>query len=194
MDLELDLTRTRGRAQAPLAFQVIGELDRADLALLEIEKGSSAPPLKALRDSHHKLARVLASGAKPAEASLATGYSLSRISILQADPAFKELMETYRQGVQEEFEDFTKKMSAIASSAADMLLEKMETEDLTVNQLLEVTKTFADRSGHGPQSKSTNVNVNVDLAGRLEAARRRAAIGVRSDDPLLIEGSPALES
>jgi hypothetical protein len=36
-----------------------------------------------------------------------------------------------------------------------------------------VLKTLADRTGNGPSHKMTNVNVNVDLAARIESARRR---------------------
>jgi hypothetical protein len=34
-------------------------------------------------------------------------------------------------------------------------------------------KKLADRTGNGPSHKMTNVNVNVDLAARIESARRR---------------------
>lgn len=63
----------------------------------------------------------------------------------------------------------------IAKDALEELSLRLEEtpETFTTNQLLEVSKFGADRSGFGPQSSSTNVNVNVDLASRLEAARRR---------------------
>lgn len=188
MDLDIPLPRTRGRAPKPVNAIQLRELTSADLALLSEEKGSKAPEIKAIRDSHHKLARLLASGCKPAEASLATGYSLSRISILLSTPAFQELLATYREGVQAEFYDFAGKMATLAASAVDELNERLEAqpEDFSTGQLLDVVKTMADRSGFGPSTKSTNVNVNVDLAGRLEAARRRASIG--GGDGPLIEG------
>jgi hypothetical protein len=39
---------------------------------------------------------------------------------------------------------------------------------------MEITKLGADRTGFGPQS--SQLNVNVDLSGRLEAARKRVAM------------------
>ena len=47
-----------------------------------------------------------------------------------------------------------------------------EEKKISVGQLMELTKLGADRTGHGPQS-STNLNVRVDLADRLKAARQR---------------------
>jgi hypothetical protein len=46
---------------------------------------------------------------------------------------------------------------------------------MSLDTLTELVKMGADRTGFGPQSKSTNVNVTVDFGARLEAARRRVA-------------------
>ena len=54
---------------------------------------------------------------------------------------------------------------------------------MTTGQLLDIVKMGADRTGHGPQTTATNLNVNVDIAAKLEAARKRNA-----SRPLTIEG------
>lgn len=165
----------RGRRPREVIAEVVRPLEESDLALLEVERGTRPPNIKQLRDSHHALARVLASGAHPAEASLVTGYSLSRISILQSDPTFRELLEFYRTAKDEIFADVMGRMSALQLEAMSALLERMHDnpEQFSPAMLVEVAKTFADRTGYGPSSKSTNVNLNLDIATKLERARQR---------------------
>src|SRR5262245_34162476 len=91
----------RGRPQADLEATFVRELTQSDLTLLDQPRGVFSRPISKLRDSHHALARALAAGMKPGEASLITGYSLSRISVLQADPTFRELLEFYRSSTDE---------------------------------------------------------------------------------------------
>lgn len=176
MDLDLDLPfRTSGRAARPIVATVVRPLDRADLMLLQEEKGSQPSALKRLSERHHALARNLAGGMAPGDAGILCGYSNSRVSILQDDPAFRELMEFYRNDVNAQYRDLHTRLSGLALDAADELAERLE-EDPTafsVGQLMETVKMGADRTGFGPQSSSTNLNVNVDMAGRLEAARKR---------------------
>lgn len=181
MDLGLDTVRTSGRAALPLTAEVIRELLPADLVLLEIERGIKAPTVKALRDSHHAIARCVAEGRQNTETMLITGYSASRISILKSDPAFMELVEFYRSNIEEArselVTDGIAKVAAIRNDLLeeyhDRLLDKPESFDN--DQIESGIKTFSDRSGLGPQSKSTNVNVNVDLAARISAGRQRVA-------------------
>jgi hypothetical protein len=172
---DLDL-RTSGRAAKPVEAHFVRELVESDLLLLQTEKGVTAPAVKSLRDRHHHLARVLATGAKPAEASLITGYSLSRISILQADPAFIELLAFYRESENVVKDHAFERMGMIHSAVSAEILDRLETEpeEIGFGQLVETMKVTADRIGHAPAAKSVNVNVNFDLAGRLAAARKRA--------------------
>lgn len=174
LDLDAPL-RTRGRAKQAVTATLVRPLDRADVALLGEEKGSTAPALKRLSERHHALARNLASGMAPSEAAIVCGYAASRVSILQDDPAFRELLTFYRADVQAQYRDLHTRLSGLALDAADELADRLEDspQDLSVGQLMEVVKMGADRTGFGPQSSSTNVNVNVDLASRLEAARKR---------------------
>src|SRR5690606_353933 len=71
------------------------------------------------------------------------------------------------------FAGLFEKMSAFSHDVLEELRSRFESASETMSNgfLLDLMKALADRSGNGP--KSTQVNVNVDLSGRLEAARRR---------------------
>lgn len=180
-DLDLTPFRTRGRAKREVVAVQVRELQRDDLLLLGEEKGSQAPALKRLTDRHHALARCLASGMRPGDAAITCGYDASRVSILQADPAFQELLNFYREDTQAAYRDLHQRLAGLSLDAAEELAHRLEEDmqldekKISIGQLMEITKMGADRTGYGPQSSSTNVNVNVDLASRLEAARKRVA-------------------
>lgn len=188
VNLETNMFRTRGRAVKPLTVEFVRELEPNDMVLLETEKGVKPNPIRQLRDRHHALARKLAEGATPGEAAIWCGYSVSRVSILQSDPAFKELLEFYRREVNIQYRDLNGQLASIAMDATSELLDRLETEPekISTNQLMELTKLGADRTGYGPQSSSTNLNVNVDLADRMKAARQR--VEARKLDLKVIEG------
>lgn len=175
-----DVFRIMGRASKVLTAVQVRELDDTDVLMLQEEKGTRPAPLKRLSERHHALARCLASGMEPGNAAITCGYVSSRVSILQADPAFQELLEFYRQDVTTKYLDMHGVLAGLSLDAATELRERlegdMETDEkkISVGQLIELTKLGADRTGFGPQS--SQVNVNVDLAGRLQAARERVAM------------------
>jgi hypothetical protein len=167
--------RTRGRAARPPVATLGRELTPADLALLETERGIKPPPIAKLRDSHHQLARALAAGMRAAEASVVTGYTANRISILQSDPTFKELIAFYRDNLDQVYADLHGRMASMSLDfQAELHQRLIDNPDSMDNKFLaETLKMLADRTGYGP--KQTTVNVNVDLSARLQAARRRVA-------------------
>lgn len=175
MDLDLDTIRTRGRAAQAITATFVRELDEVDVQALAVEKGSKAPALKRLSDRHHALARAISSGMPQGEAALMCGYALSRVSILCDDPAFQELLAFYRDDKDKAFRTVNDKLAGLASDVLDEIQTRVEDEPekITTAQLLQIAAFAADRSGNGPQSSTTNLNVNVGLADRLEAARRR---------------------
>ena len=179
--LDLDLNslglRTKGRAAKPLTYVVGRELDDEDLAQLASEgRAQAVPALTKLRERHHTLAKMLAQGSPEQDAAVACGYSLSRVSILKTDQSFRDLVAFYRQGVVERYYDMHEAAAALGRDAIEELHERLEEapEDFSIPQLMTLTSTMMDRVGHGPSS-STNVNVNIGLADKLEAARRRIA-------------------
>jgi len=180
MHLGLDV-RTIGRAEKPLQCMVTRELTPVDLAMLVVERGVKPKPIQKIRDSHHAVARLIAEGKSGIEIQLATGVTASRVSILKNDPAFADLVSFYRSKVAElrdkAFYEISAKLAALGSDGIDELLDRLteEPEKLATDELIDIVKLAADRTGHGPQTKSTNLNVNVDLAARVAAGRQRLA-------------------
>jgi hypothetical protein len=150
-----------------------------DLALLDLDRGVKPQTIKRLRDAHHSIARCVAQGLSGAEIGVVTGYSQSRISILKGDPAFQELVAFYQSRLQEikdtVFTEGLTRLQAVRDEAVEVLHDRLAEEpDKFANaDLLDVIKATADRTGLGPASKSTNVNVNIDLADRIARGRRR---------------------
>lgn len=184
MDLDLELIRPSRRAEA-VTGTIVRELTEADIALLETDRGIQPVPIKHLRHRHHALARALASGLSNWEAAMIAGYAPHRVAILNDDPTFKELVAFYHQEQAVVHQDLHEKLVGLSQDAADELATRLENEPekLSTAQLQELVKLGADRTGYGPQSSSTNVNVTVDISKRLEAARKRV------NERQLIEGN-----
>lgn len=183
MDLKLDILRTTGRATKPLTAELGRSLRESDLVLLEVEKGSKPEPLQKLRSRHHALAKAIAMGKSPGDAAILTGYSASRVSILLDDPTFQELLGFYRRIQDEAFKDMHEQLAALGTDAVEELHERLEAnpEDFSNTMLLEIVTKTADRTGYGPQTKTTNVNLHVGVAARMEAARKRVGAVLRGN-------------
>jgi hypothetical protein len=80
-------------------------------------------------------------------------------------------------------------MVALSIDTIEELMDRLTEapQDFTNAEVLAIYKAMADRTGHGPQSRNININLNVDLAARLETARKR----VESLSPVMPEGDPA---
>lgn len=158
--------RGNGKAKVELGGAVVRELTLDDLEEIgTAEVGvTQQPALKTLRDSHHRLARLLASGHKDVDAALVTGYSPSRISILKQDPAFKDLMEHYRQTVTDAFSDTITRMKLVTDDALGLIHERIveEPDSLSTAALTEIVTKIGDRAGFSPVSKSVNLNQPID--------------------------------
>lgn len=176
MDLDFDLVTPASKR--PLEAEVLRELTEADLLIAAATPKGSVPSLvKKLNDKHHALARALAGGMDNITAGIVTGYSESRISILRNDPSFQELLAFYRQNLDVVYADMHSRMSTLSLVVLEELAERLESEPekIGTKTILDILQTLTDRTGFGP--RTTQVNVNLDLAGRLSAARRRAAEG-----------------
>ncbi len=186
MDLDLDLTvgPMIGRKRCVLDVAEVGELCAADLAALGGERGIKALPLKRLSDRHHRLAQSLAGGMGPSEAAYACGYQPSRVSILIADEAFKDLLEHYRTVPEAAYADLHQRLAGMSIDAADEISRRMDEDrereegdspQLSTGQLMNILTIGADRTGYGPATKATHVHLHAGLAQRLEMARKRVA-------------------
>ena len=143
---ELTIGHARGgrgsKAPLPLELEIIRGLTAEDLPLLAAPPamGTTAPTVQALRASHHQLAQLLARGLPAAEASLITGYSLSRISILRGDPTFAELLASYQTNRELVFADTLERMRVLGLSTLDELQDRLEAapERWTNRELMEM--------------------------------------------------------
>ncbi len=176
----------RGRMRVEkFEIKSIEVLEREDLAILmearEADTQKIANSITRLRDPHHMLARYLAMGMKHHEAGRKAGYSIGRVQMLLKSPAFQELMAHYRNlvtdGFKEEVEEYVELATGNMLMAERMIAEQLEDaeendEKVPIATLLKVSRDAADRLGYG--KKTTNVNVNVDLASRLERAIQRS--------------------
>ncbi len=180
MELGFDIASlsARGRRPETPSCEFARELTRADLEVLaNAPRNVEMPELKKITERHHALARALASGMRVGEAASLVGYEIARVSVLQDNPAFQELLSLYRDQKDLEFAEFAGRIAGLGKDAVLELQDRLEQapEKFSNGMLLDMVKTLADRSGHGPTTKS-EVTVNVTLGDRLAAARARARL------------------
>lgn len=176
----------RPRTEAPAVF--VGDLEEGDLKVLEALGRPVAPPtLKTIRAKHHTIARCLAQGMKVSEVAIVAQCTSARVSQLQKDPTFKELVDFYIGKVDEVYFDRHRALSDLSVDAIEELSSRLEVapEEFSISDLQRVVTMAADRTGLGPAS-TTHLNVNVGLAERLARARVRKA-----QDAILIEAGEA---
>lgn len=173
--LDLPVVRTRGRVgKLPAVLDVraleVGEVE----AHTARETGEKATPLQRLSARHHDLARSLAMGMKPSEAAFKVGLSVSRVSILQADPTFKELVDRYKLDVEAAFMGMNERMAALGTDMVSTLEERLEADpdQFTTDELLRGTQIFADRTGHAPKRVEEKHHF-INFGDRLSEARQR---------------------
>jgi hypothetical protein len=155
----------RGRQPANVTSEFVRELTVADLNA-PIVKTQTAPAIKDIKDRHHALARVLATGESEGNASAITGYSQSTAI--------------------DEVEAYRKRMVMVGQSALNELADRLEEkpETFTPGTLKDIAKDLADRVGLAPNgggSKSVNVNISLrdamaDARARVEAHRQSKVI------------------
>ena len=181
----------RGRRPNRPAIGQIRELTQEEVR--GMQRGRVAP-IKRFRDSHHRMARLFASGLRVNEVATLTGYSISRVSLFHTNPAFQELIADKRKVEEEEFRDAITAYNALILSnglkaerkLADKLDDDDEAEELSVRELVSIARDAADRVGLS--KRSINFNVNADFAAQLDRCIERSL--PRSGDLKLVAESP----
>jgi hypothetical protein len=180
------MTIAKGAIAKPIKIHEVRELVREDLEVLRRPRHQISTPQK-LRDSHHRVARLVAAGLRVRDIAEKTGYSLARLDQLRKTPAFQELVASYRNKVDEAYEqsmdDYYELIKTNAIKAerqiADRLDQADEEEDiLPVRELIAISRDSADRIGYG--KKQMQVNVNVDFAAQLEKAIKRSGKSIEA--------------
>lgn len=193
----------RSIAQVPEIFD-IREVTRADLAHLSVKREGNV--VQTLRDRHHLIARAIASGMSNMEIASTCGIAYNRISVLKGDPAFADLIAHYRGIITAEWvgqDTVIEYMRTNALKAQAMISDKLDAaeekgEFLPIRDLVSIAELGLDRTGYGKVNK--NLNVNVDFAANLEAARKRSSrarpptIDAQAVPPLVPQAAPVPSS
>jgi hypothetical protein len=183
----------RGRPAKHPAIGPVRQLSREEV--LSVKRAGVAP-IQKFRDSHHRMARLFASGLRVKEVAELTGYSYTRVSLYHTNPAFQNLIAEYRDIENEIHRDaITEYNQLILSNGlkaerklADKLDDDDDTEEMSVRELISIARDAADRVGLS--KRTVNTNVNVDFASVLDRAIKRSALP-SSGDIRLIESSSA---
>ena len=147
-----------------------------------LRKPSARVVIAKLRDSHHTMARLFASGLSNNEVAEHTGYSVTRTSLLRNTPMMVELIEKYRgsetEAWREQRDEYYRNIHSAGSKAWRQINDQLDAADendepLPLQRLLSIADSSADRIGYN--KKSTTVNINVDFASKLEDAIKRSA-------------------
>lgn len=190
----------RGKLASPPRILAVRVLTRDDLACLRQGEKRVTTRLKGFRDSHHRLARLVAAGLRNEEILRITGYAYSRLSSLRLDPAFQELVAGYRERVneafvesQDEFYETSVSNMLRAERQIEAHLDRADEEDelIPLKTLMSLTSDRADRFGYG--KRTTQTNVNIDFASKLEAMnKKRGTTTVIDAGARVVSPSPAL--
>jgi len=153
MSLGLNITELEAVApRTPLQFEVVRELTEADINLIQtVPAGEKPPEIKRISDRHHMLARLLAAGVTEEEASLQTGYTLSRISILKQSRIFQDLMAFYREKMDAKFDTVIEHMAGLSKDSLLELRDRLEesADRFTNSELLKIFTEIKDRTDNG---------------------------------------------
>lgn len=184
----------RGRRAIHPSVGTVRELTKEEV--LTSGRGKLAP-IQKYRDSHHRMARLFASGLRVSEVAELTGYSIARVSTFHSTPSFQELIaekrkvedEVARDAIQAYNEMILSNGMKAERKLADKLDADDEVEEMSIRELISISRDAADRVGLSKRSVQTNVS--VDFASLLDRAiARTQATLPRSGDLKLISSTP----
>lgn len=143
----------------PKLFEV-RPLTTGDIAALKNNRTETGKhtPLQVLRDSHHLVARLIASGLRTDEVVEQSGYSYASIYRLNADPAFIELVAVYREQVaishREVVDEYHRLLVGNRVKAERQIADRLDDEESSIStrDLITITRDAADRTGYGKRS------------------------------------------
>mgnify|MGYP001584844226 CR=1 FL=1 len=187
-----DLLPTKPMRQ-PTIFSV-RDLTEDDVLALPV--AHSHPHITRLRESHHRIARLIATGLRTNEIADLTGYTNQRINTLRYSPAMKELIASYMSDIdgtwREEISDYYSNISKARDILGRQILDRVESSEDDPDKEIPLGLAFrlhgdlADRTGYG--KRQTQVNIHADFAALLEQRIKR------SQEAKLIEAKPISEA
>jgi hypothetical protein len=149
--LTISISRGIGRNVSLVDYMLVRELTADDVPRLAATSDSlrgGISQIKTLRQTHHLLAKAIASGKTMAEAAAISGYTQTTISVLKKDPAFIELVSLYEDDINKVYLDVHARMAALSISTLEELQDRFEKspETFTKRELLDMFTALADRS------------------------------------------------
>lgn len=180
---------SRGKVLDTKTLSIV-PITREDLKVLEGPRAGVA--VSKIRDSHHRVARLLALDLSQTEVARRTGYSYTRVNLLWQDPAFRDLVSKYRAKIDAKIteveEEYVELLVGNRMKAERQISDKLDAADeadelLPTRDLLAISRDAADRTGFGKHS--TQTNINVDWASKLE---RTIARSKRASNAKIVEG------
>jgi hypothetical protein len=178
----------RNRRHDTVSILTIAPIEPADLALLHLRPARMR--ITRIKDSHHRIARMMAAGESNTNIAAQCGISMSGLATLRADPTIIELTNQYRAEVASAWREHVDALAELAVTnlvkaerqISDALDEADETATpIPLRELSRITADRMDRFGYGKHNTVTNVN--VDFAKRLDAAITRSRQSLPSTDP-----------
>ena len=167
-----------------------------DIANLGPSKQRNIVSPDRIRDSHHRVARMAASGVRNIEIARRTGYTVARVSQILNSPAMAELVQHYRDRITDAFVEDVKDDYNMARESwrlahrlrLDILEDAVDGKvEIPLRELNAIASDGEDR--FGTTKKSTNINLNADFAAELERALSRSA-RVEEGRVIEVEASP----
>lgn len=159
--------------ESPLNLKTVGDILRGSPKNLSpddvrtlVENGPVAErnAVKTLQSHHHRFAMLLAAGFNVREVAELTRFSPGTIYRLNQTPAFKALIQYYRNHVADQVSALVREvqvkglqMLEVATSRALESPESVDFKDLT-----KFTTDLLDRGGAGPTSTQVNAQIPID--------------------------------
>ena len=150
LDLGSAAGRRRSSAEEPLVVELVRVLVPEDL---EVIRHPPAKPAKIddseshilrITNSHHQIARLLATGTNNTQTAALSGHSPAYISRLQKDPSFRDLLAYYAQNQELVFVEANERMKAFGLDVLEELHARfMENPaDFSRKELAELTELY----------------------------------------------------
>lgn len=191
-----DFLPSRGRAGAVLFMSVVRKLTPQDFlnAQLKPARKLAAPVIQKLRTSHHKAAILVAEGRSNIEVAQLTGYTPQRISDMQVDPAFSELVIGYKKQILEgrvdEVRAMQDKLLDITELATDEIQRRLEDpgemKKIPLAELRQVAQFGSDRTVAPPKAAPQNAPPAVSVTFKIGTRDLRP----KDANPVEIEHDP----
>jgi len=131
----------------------VRDLTADDIKSLSTRAAYGSQPgtlIQKLRAPHHTLARLVAEGKSHPECSVITGYGVEYVSMLERDPAFRELVAYYKEQVSAAYINVHERLAVLGATAMEILQERLtddkQVEKMSVGALREIMNDALDRS------------------------------------------------